>query len=48
MTVLLVEQKLAFARRLAQGFCILERGRVAAAGRIGELSSELVDRHLKV
>src|ERR1041384_2380446 len=30
MTVLLVEQKLPFARRLAQRFCILERGRVVA------------------
>jgi urea transport system ATP-binding protein len=48
MTVLLVEQKLPFARRLAQHFCILERGRVAASGRMSELTSELVDRYLKV
>jgi len=48
MTVLLVEQKLPFARRLAQRFCILERGRVAAAGPMSELRDELVDRHLKV
>jgi urea transport system ATP-binding protein len=48
MTVLLVEQKLPFARRLAQHFCILERGRVAASGEMSELTSELVDRYLKV
>lgn len=48
ITVLLVEQKLAFARRVAQRFCILDRGRVAAAGRMAELSDGLVDRHLKV
>jgi len=48
VTVLLVEQKLAFARRLGQRFCILDRGRVVAAGAMNELSEELVDRHLKV
>jgi urea transport system ATP-binding protein len=48
MTVLLVEQKLPFARRLAQRFCILERGRIAASGPMAELSDALVDRHLKV
>jgi urea transport system ATP-binding protein len=48
ITVLLVEQKLPFARRLAQRFCILERGRVAASGKIADLSSDLVDRYLKV
>jgi urea transport system ATP-binding protein len=48
ITVLLVEQKLPFARRLAQHFCILERGRVAANGAMPELTSDLVDRYLKV
>ena len=48
VTVLLVEQKLPFARRLAQRFCILERGRVAATGAIDELDDELVNRYLKV
>ncbi len=48
ITVLLVEQKLPFARRVAQRFCILERGRVAASGPMPELGSELVDRYLKV
>jgi urea transport system ATP-binding protein len=48
ITVLLVEQKLPFARRLAQQFCILERGRVAAQGAMPELTNDLVDRYLKV
>jgi urea transport system ATP-binding protein len=48
ITVLLVEQKLPFARRLAQRFCILERGRMAIKGAMSELSDELVDRYLKV
>jgi urea transport system ATP-binding protein len=48
ITVLLVEQKLPFARRLAQHFCILDRGRVAASGPMAELTDQLVDRHLKV
>jgi urea transport system ATP-binding protein len=48
VTVLLVEQKLPFARRVAQRFCILDRGRVAATGAMSELSDELVSEHLKV
>jgi urea transport system ATP-binding protein len=48
ITVLLVEQKLPFARRVAQHFCILDRGRVAASGPMAELTDALVDRHLKV
>jgi urea transport system ATP-binding protein len=48
ITVVLVEQKLPFARRLAQRFCLLDRGRVAAAGPMAELTETLVDRHLKV
>lgn len=48
VTVLLVEQKLPFARRVAQRFCILDRGRVAATGAMSELSDELVSDHLKV
>ena len=48
VTVLLVEQKLAFARRVAKSFCILDRGRTVAAGSIAELTDELVHRHLQV
>ena len=42
LTVLLVEQKLPFARRVASEFCILDKGRRVAAGSIGELTDEVV------
>jgi len=48
VTVLMVEQKLAFARRVARSFCILDRGAVVATGDIGSLSDDLVRRHLTV
>ncbi|MFH1035502.1 MAG: urea ABC transporter ATP-binding subunit UrtE [Pseudomonadota bacterium] len=46
--VLLVEQKLAFARRVAENFCLMDKGRVVALGPIGELSEEMVGQHLSV
>jgi urea transport system ATP-binding protein len=46
--VLLVEQKLAFARRIARSFCILDRGAVVAGGQIADLTDELVRQHLTV
>jgi urea transport system ATP-binding protein len=48
LTILLVEQRLPMARRLAQHFCLLDRGRVVARGPMAELGDELVDAHLKV
>ena len=48
VTVLLVEQKLAFARKFARSFAILDRGHVVASGAIGELTDDLVRRHLTV
>lgn len=48
LTVLLVEQKLPFARRVASEFCILDKGRAVGAGAIGELSDEVVEAHLSV
>ncbi|HUP04155.1 MAG TPA: urea ABC transporter ATP-binding subunit UrtE [Bryobacteraceae bacterium] len=48
VTVLLVEQKLPFARRVASEFCILDKGRRVAAGTIGELTDEVVQAHLSV
>nr|VFK47247.1 MAG: urea transport system ATP-binding protein [Candidatus Kentron sp. TC]VFK63209.1 MAG: urea transport system ATP-binding protein [Candidatus Kentron sp. TC] len=46
ITVLLVEQKLPFAGRLAQRFCILDRGDAVRAGAISELDDNLIHRHL--
>jgi urea transport system ATP-binding protein len=48
LTVLLVEQKLPFARRVASGFCILEKGRCVADGDIAHLTDEVVKDHLSV
>jgi urea transport system ATP-binding protein len=48
LTVLLVEQKLPFARRVASEFCILDKGRRVAAGSIGELTDDVVRAHLSV
>lgn len=48
LTVLLVEQKLPFARRVASEFCILDKGRRVAAGAIADLSDDLVRAHLSV
>jgi len=48
VTVLFVEQKLAFARRVARSFAILDRGHAVAGGAIAELTDDLVRRHLTV
>jgi len=48
LTLLLVEQKLAFARKVASGFCIMDRGRAMATGTMSELTDELVTKHLTV
>jgi urea transport system ATP-binding protein len=48
LTVLLVEQKLPFARRVASEFCILDKGRRVAAGPIGELTDQVAHAHLSV
>ena len=48
VTVMLVEQKLLFARRVASEFLILEKGRCVAGGAIEELSDEQVRDHLSV
>jgi len=48
ISVLLVEQKLPFARRTADHFFIMERGGVVAQGPIAELDDETVTRYLSV
>ncbi len=48
LTVLLVEQKLAFARRVGQAYYLMEKGRVVAAGAMAELDETLINRHLAV
>lgn len=48
LTVILVEQKLPFARRVADRFVILDRGRLMATDRIEELNDDLVREYLTV
>jgi len=47
-TVLLVEQKLAFAKRVGKDFHIMEKGRIVASGAMPDLSDNLVSEHLAV
>jgi urea transport system ATP-binding protein len=46
--VLLVEQNLDFVRDVTQRFAIMERGQILADGGVGELSQDLVQKHLSV
>ncbi len=48
VTVLLVEQKLPFARRVASEFRMIDKGRIVAAGAIDALTDALVHHHLTV
>jgi urea transport system ATP-binding protein len=48
LAVLLVEQKLAFARRVARTFTMMDRGRTVAEGPITSLTDEIVKQHLVV
>ena len=48
MTVLLVEQKLPFARRVAHHFRIMEKGRSVAEGPMADLKDDLIKQHLTV
>jgi urea transport system ATP-binding protein len=48
LTVVLVEQKLPFARRVADRFAILDRGRLMASGTMADLGDDLVRQYLTV
>lgn len=48
MTVLLVEQKLPFARWVAQQFFIIDKGRSVATGGMADLDDQLVRHYLTV
>jgi urea transport system ATP-binding protein len=48
MTVLLVEQKLPFARRIGTHLRILDKGRLVVSGGIADLTDEVVREHLTV
>lgn len=48
LTVVLVEQKLGFARRVGSEFRLMEKGRVVASDVMANLSDDLIKRHLAV
>jgi len=48
LAVLLVEQYLDFAERLADKYVIMAKGAVVAAGATGDLRVEMVRQHLAV
>ena len=48
LTVLLVEQKLPFARKVGDKFCLLDRGRNVATGAMSELDESLIRAYLTV
>ncbi len=48
ITVILVEQKLPFARRHGDDFYLLDRGNVVAKGEIEDLSETIVEQYLSV
>lgn len=48
ITVLLVEQKLKFARKTAEAFCIMDKGRMVADGAMDQLKDSLINRYLTV
>ncbi len=48
LTILLVEQNVDFARRSAATFAMIEHGTAVASGPIGELSDDLVARHMAI
>lgn len=48
LTIVLVEQNIAFARRASRHFAIFNRGSVAIGGSIDQLSDDLIHQHLVV
>ena len=48
ITMILVEQNVALARRASDRFALLEKGRVVAKGAIAELTDDLIQRHMAV
>ncbi len=48
LTVILVEQKLGFARRIGQSFRLMDKGRVVAQDSMDKLSDQLIKQYLAV
>ncbi len=48
LTLVLTEQHIKIARKLAHDFVIMDRGRIEARGAISELSDDLVNKHMTI
>lgn len=48
LTVILVEQKLGFARRVGKEFRLMEKGRIVAADKMDRLNDDLIKQYLAV
>ena len=48
MTIVLVEQKLPFARAVGEKFVLMEKGHVMSTGPMSDLNDELVEKYLAV
>ncbi|TCT08442.1 amino acid/amide ABC transporter ATP-binding protein 2 (HAAT family) [Tepidamorphus gemmatus] len=48
ITIVLVDQDIAFARSASDSFAIIDKGRVVAGGPVSDLTDDLVNRHMAV
>lgn len=48
ITIVVVEQNLKFARRLADDYVIIQKGSVVAKGKMNDLSDDIIKRYLSV
>jgi len=48
LTVILIEQKLGFARRVGKEFRLMEKGRIVAADKMDNLNDDLIKQYLAV
>lgn len=48
LTIVLVEQNIAFARRASQHFIVMNNGAIAARGQINQLSEDLIHQYMTV
>lgn len=48
LTVILIEQKLGFARRVGKEFRLMEKGKIVAADKMDNLNNELIRQYLAV
>jgi urea transport system ATP-binding protein len=48
LTVILIEQKLGFARRVGKEFRLMEKGKIVASDKMDNLNDELIRQYLAV